>query len=57
MGMIAITLNDKIYQDLQKDLADLQVKQMIDGAFRFDEEQQIKDKIQARYNELKQLHN
>ena len=57
MGMIAITLNDAVYQDLQKQLANLQVQQMIDGAFRLEEEEEIKAKIKERYNELKRLHN
>ncbi len=51
--MIKKTLNDKTYQSLQDDLATLQVNQMIDGAFRFEEEKQIKDKIKARYDQLK----
>jgi len=48
--MIRITLNDKIYQDLMNDLAELEVKEMIEQKWYIQQKKDLKDKIKARYN-------
>ena len=53
MGMIKITMEDKVYQDLQTKLANLQIKEMKDGQWYPAKEKEIKLEINRRYFFLK----
>jgi hypothetical protein len=53
MGMIKITMEDKMYQDLQTKLANLQIKEMQDSQWYPGEEKEIKLEISRRYFFLK----
>ena len=51
--MIKITLDDKIYQGIIREISDMQIKEMIDQKFFSVEIQDLKKRLDIRYNQLK----
>ncbi len=54
MNMIKVTLNDATYQYLQRELAEIQVREMEDQCWYVDEIKEARRKIKERLDYLKE---
>jgi len=52
MNMIKITLEDKIYQGIIREISDMQINQMIDKKEYGKEIQALRKRLNIRYNQL-----
>jgi hypothetical protein len=57
MNIIGLSLKDEKLRQLNKKLADLQIREMVQGEYLPKEIQLVKAEISARYKELKALNN